>query len=167
MEKDKEELFNNIMSSLNIRLDVQSVGNMISEDLKGYYFQCSRDYDALTLNEFFTLYKINLLEDKKIITCEVRELLEKIFYRRRELNRKIGDLAYKELFSEKKTSSKRADDLYRKVAEIDSVLAKYHLIMNDEEYQKMLVHGIVNEDFTNLPQVEEIKHLVKEPKNNY
>ena len=31
----------------------------------------------------------------------------------------------------------------------------------------MLVHGIVNEDFTNLPQVEEIKHLVKEPKNNY
>ena len=161
MEKDKEELFSHIMSSLNTKLDSYKVGSMIYDDLKGYYFKCTDNFNNLTINEFLTLYKISLMNDMNIITEEEAVLLEKLFNSKLQINRKIGDIAYRRLYQEETMSNAQINSLYQKVVEIDQLLSRYHLIMNQEEYQEMLMNGIINEDFSNIPTDEEIKALVK------
>ena len=161
MEKDKEELFDHIMSSLNTKLDSYKVGSMLYDDLRGYFFKCTDHYNNLSINEFLTLYKISLMKDKDIISNEEAVLLESLFDKRLQLNRRMGDLVYKDLYKESSLNNEQIQNMYQKVAEIDAILSKYHLLMNQDEYQNMLLYGIMNEDFSNLPSSKEIKTLIK------
>ncbi len=164
MDSKMEQIFELITSSLLNNARSKKIGEVIKENEGKHNYPCTNEYDSYTIEQFIVLYKIKYLNYLSIIDDETAKTLEKLYLYRIELNRRMGDLAYEDLLKDNKKNEQKIKSLYEKVNKIDLVLNKYHLLVQDNDYDISFYTSIENADYSNSMSSDEIKALIKELK---
>lgn len=89
-------------------------------------------FDDLTIKELLILYKINRLEDFKIVTSDTANDLRELFYIQRDLNKRMKDLVVRE---------DKQEELYliiREYIKIENEFDKYHLLDSAFDLKKIV-----------------------------
>ena len=162
MDSKMEQIFELITSSLLNNARNKKIGEVIKENEGKHNYPCTNEYDCYTIEQFIVLYKIKYLNYLAIIDDETTKTLEKLYLYRIELNRSMGDLAYEDLLKDNKKNEQKIKSLYEKVNKIDLVLNKYHLLVQDNDYDISFYTSIENADYSNSMSSDEIKALIKE-----
>lgn len=162
MDSKMEQIFELITSSLLNNARNKKIGEVIKENEGKHNYPCTNEYDSYTIEQFIVLYKIKYLNYLAIIDDETTKTLEKLYLYRIELNRSMGDLAYEDLLKDNKKNEQKIKSLYEKVNKIDLVLNKYHLLVQDNDYDISFYTSIENADYSNSMSSDEIKALIKE-----
>ena len=162
MDSKMEQIFELITSSLLNNARNKKIGEVIKENEGKHNYPCTNEYDSYTIEQFIVLYKIKYLNYLAIIDDETTKTLEKLYLYRIELNRSMGDLAYEDLLKDNKKNELKIKSLYEKVNKIDLVLNKYHLLVQDNDYDISFYTSIENADYSNSMSSDEIKALIKE-----
>ena len=164
MDSKMEQIFELITSSLLNNARNKKIGEVIKENEGKHNYPCTNEYDSYTIEQFIVLYKIKYLNYLAIIDDETAKTLEKLYLYRIELNRSMGDLAYEDLLKSNKKNEQKIRSLYEKVNKIDLVLNKYHLLVQDNDYDISFYTSIENADYSNSMSSDEIKALIRELK---
>ena len=164
MDSKMEQIFELITSSLLNKARNKKIGEVIKENEGKHNYPCTNEYDSYTIEQFIVLYKIKYLNYLAIIDDETTKTLEKLYLYRIELNRSMGDLAYEDLLKDNKKNEQKIKSLYEKVNKMDLVLNKYHLLVQDNDYDISFYTSIENADYSNSMSSDEIKALIKELK---
>lgn len=164
MDSKMEQIFELITSSLLNNARNKKIGDVIKENEGKHNYPCTNEYDSYTIEQFIVLYKIKYLNYLAIIDDETTKTLEKLYLYRIELNRRMGDLAYKDLLKSTKKNEQTIQSLYEKVRKIDLVLDKYHLLVQDKDCDLSFYISIENADYSNTMSSYEIKEVIKEIK---
>ena len=162
MDSKMEQIFELITSSLLNNARNKKIGEVIKENEGKHNYPCTNEYDSYTIEQFIVLYKIKYLNYLAIIDDETTKTLEKLYLYRIELNRSMGDLAYEDLLKDNKKNEQKIKSLYEEVNKIDLVLNKYHLLVQDNDYDISFYTSIENADYSNSMSSDEIKALIKE-----
>ena len=162
MDSKMEQIFELITSSLLNNARNKKIGEVIKENEGKHNYPCTNEYDSYTIEQFIVLYKIKYLNYLAIIDDETTKTLEKLYLYRIELNRSMGDLAYEDLLKDNKKNEQKIKSLYEKVNKMDLVLNKYHLLVQDNDYDISFYTSIENADYSNSMSSDEIKALIKE-----
>lgn len=162
MDSKMEQIFELITSSLLNNARNKKIGEVIKENEGKHNYPCTNEYDSYTIEQFIVLYKIKYLNYLAIIDDETTKTLEKLYLYRIELNRSMGDLAYEDLLKDNKKNEQKIKSLYEEVNKIDLVLNKYHLLVQDNDYDTSFYTSIENADYSNSMSSDEIKALIKE-----
>ena len=162
MDSKMEQIFELITSSLLNKARNKKIGEVIKENEGKHNYPCTNEYDSYTIEQFIVLYKIKYLNYLAIIDDETTKTLEKLYLYRIELNRSMGDLAYEDLLKDNKKNEQKIKSLYEKVNKMDLVLNKYHLLVQDNDYDISFYTSIENADYSNSMSSDEIKALIKE-----
>ena len=159
-----EQILELIISSLQGKSRVTKIGDIVWEQRNSHNVECTNEYNNYTIEQFLVLFKIKYLNNLAIIDDETKDSLEKLYKMRIELNRRMGELAYKDLYGETKSNHETIESLYKNLDKIDRVLDKYHLLTRDDDLERMFFISLENNDYQDANNSEEIKELFKEMK---
>jgi len=159
-----QQILDLIISSLMVKARTKKIGDVIKDHMGFHNVDCTNEYDNYTVEQFLVLFKIDYLEYLKVIDEETSVSLKNLYLYRLELNRKMGDIAYKNMYEESIINKNKIQTLYEKVLKIDQLLSKYHLLINNDDYEMLFFTSIEKDKYENLSNSKEIKKLMKELK---
>ena len=162
MDSKMEQILELIIISLNSEAKNKKIGDLINNLRLNHNVECSDLYNDYTINEFIVLFQINYLNNIGIIDKETEDFLRKIIFLKKELNKRIECMAYNNMFIEKKHNYQEIQYLRSKIDKIDEILSKYHLLINDDDYERLFITSIEKDDYQNIANKEEIRKLIKE-----
>ena len=164
MDSKMQQILELITSSLMVSARSKKIGDVIWEHMRSHNVECTNEYNNYTVEQFLVLFKIKYLRYLDVINEETYKSLEKLYLMRIELNRRMGEIAYKDLFDEKKKNQNKIQALYTKVLKIDEILNRYHLLINDNDYEMLFFTSIEKDNYDNIATNEEINNLMREIK---
>ena len=164
MDSKMEQILELIIISLKKTSTSKKIGDIIFEQKDLHNYPCTNEYDNYTIEQFLVLFRISYLKYLNIIDEETSKLLEGLYLLRMDLNRRMGDIAYKNLYDKNERDQEKIDSLYNGVQKIDEVLNKFHLLAPCEDSELLFFTTIENGNYENIASNEEIKELMKELK---
>lgn len=164
MNSKMEQILELIINSFKETSKSKKIGDVIKENKDLHNYPCTNEYDNYTIEQFLVLFKISYLNYLAIIDDETSKSLEKLYFYRIELNRRMGDLAYKNLYDKSIIDREKIESLYDKLQKVDLVLNKYHLLVQNDECEMQFFTSIENGNYQDKVTSEEIKELMLELK---
>lgn len=162
---EKEELINMIGEYLCIYFSTETIGNLKYNI--GHYSKVPniRKYDELTIGQLFVFYKIDRLEALDIITKDLANNLRQLYDLYLTINEKIGEEACKEIWNNDKQQNDILQTLHNKSDQIEFLLRRYHLVINETHLFNMMDIIFENEKYEKMDNNKEQKIIIKLLKN--
>ncbi len=164
MDSKMEQILELIINLIQGKSRTTKIGDIVWEQRNSHNVKCTNEYNDYTIEQFLIFFKINYLNNLAIIDDETKDSLERLYKIRIALNRKMGELAYKDLYNDVKNNDKAIETLYKDLDKIDSILDKYHLLIRSDDIETMFFTLVENNNYQDLNNREEMKILLKEIK---
>lgn len=155
MDNRIEKIFEMLNTGFNEENKDITIGKVHEEMfIKYWWMECPEEYKDYTIRDFLALYKLEYLEDHKILEMEVIEKLRELVYKLHEYEQEYHNL-YKEIIDEE--SRKRANFLIEQINGIRDLLEEYNLVNNSDELKEMYERYLEQAKFPNENIIENIK----------
>ena len=137
---EMQGVMNLLVGSLHLKLNETKIGEVKHSVAKKIPVEdTSKKYDKNSISDFLTLYKLEYLEEHKLLDEETIRSLRELFHKRELLEGAFNELSLMRLSTEDPSIDTRMSEVFTEMNEINAIFQAYHIDFTTEGLESMLL----------------------------
>ncbi len=129
-----------LVDSLHLKLNETKIGEVKQSVAKTLPVEdTSKKYDKNSISDFLTLYKLEYLEEHKLLDEETIRSLRELFHKRTLLEGAFEELSLMSLSINDPSLAIRMSEVFTEMNEINAIFQAYHIDFTTEGLESMLL----------------------------